>query len=224
MVSKRLLFIFIIALAIIELAACSSNMPVAKRYKRSFTNCYSGGSSELRTKLQIDGYYSMSFVYDSSDRDSSQLNICFYDDGTYLDDLFDYNDEMDFSDSILTGEESIFYMKYWWGVYRLQGDTIIAQCMSIASAMAPRIVREHHFLIINPRTIKYIYSTKLGEKVTPWVQKNYTMKVRQSSLGAFVPSKKIPRPFSWLKDEKWIWCNENDYMNHLENNTLNRKL
>jgi hypothetical protein len=116
-------------------------LPVGKIYQKDFTNCYDSDTLVSNLKLKFDGYYQLK---DINDKDSSDQNIIFYPDGTFVD--------------------NVIFPDYFplWGIYRTKGDTVITQYMNITYG-SPRIVWESWYKIVTPDKLKLIYATRLGD-------------------------------------------------------------
>ncbi|MGE5457521.1 MAG: hypothetical protein ACM3RX_04135 [Methanococcaceae archaeon] len=177
----------LIGLILTILITSCGQLPVAKRFQKDFTNCYGSGTLGNESSLRFDGYYQFKHI---NDKDTFDLNIFFYPDGTYLDNVI-------FPD----------YFPYC-GIYRVKNDTVIAQYMNITYGAAPRILREYWYKIITPDTLKLIYTTNLGDEISNTHLFYTSVAVRRDTSGRFMRSDNIPGPDSWLKKENWTNCDE----------------
>lgn len=170
---------------VLTISSCSE-LPVAVRYQKDFTNCYDFDTTDLKSKLRFDGYYQFR---NADDRDTSHLNFIFFSDGTFVD--------------------NVIFPDYFplWGIYKTQNDTVITQYMNITYG-SPRVVWESWYQIVTPEKLKLIYTSKLGDEVTVRHMYYSSEAVREDTAAIFINSENIPGPDSWLKEEEWTDCSE----------------
>lgn len=205
---------------------------VPSSVKQKFIYCINEHDSSENSKFDLSGYYEF-FRYkkDTNGKivlkgdSSSSSRYLFFKDGTFM--IIRHpkrNLESDFEAMISYEKQSKKHPGYYnsdWGAYRIFGDTIKAQFVNHLSVMAENrmFLYEEWFLIINYTTIKRIGGRPLvafdGGKQIKDDNAGYVEKYNEerSQPALFVKVKNIPPPNSWLKNEKWFWCNEKDYLN-----------
>jgi len=190
--------------------------PVSKAVRNDFTNCLGTKNTNISSLIDIDGYY---LIYElgrypvakNQYKDTLDLNILFYEDGTLIYNFFsvdDYPKDIPgyLKKVVQNGYKDQFYSAFDWGVYRIVGDTIKAQYINHTTGLAPWDAREEWFKVIDRKTIVCVYHKMLGEKMTDYQIADYKKSISKYTLGRFIPMDVIPPPNCWLKKEKWIWC------------------
>lgn len=223
---KLLLFLTVVSF----LSVSCFTKRITKGIVHDFTNCYDGRKTNIRTLLDIDGYYEMleangsTYGYGSKAIyvDSSVYNMLFYEDGTMVYNFFEpygYNGTIPtyLRQVYLNGDNDIFYSTFYWGFYRIQGDTIIAQYINHTTGIAPWDAREEWFKIVDRRTLKSVYAKMVGEVMTKDQIQIWEQAMLKYSPAKFHPLDTIPPPNCWLKNEKWIWCDESKYNEWINN-------
>lgn len=218
----------IISFAFILNSCAYQKVPIT--VKQTFSYCIMNDSLYNNNKFDLTGYYEF-FRYIKNEnneiilKDSTSSNrYFFFKDGTFM--IIRHpkrNLESNFEEMISyvkQGKKHPGYYNTDWGAYRLFGDTIKAQYMNHKSFMAENrmYLFEEWFFIQNYNTIqhvggKYLVAYNGGELVVNkkpgFIDKYSSIQLKPAT---FVPVKNIPPPNSWLKNEKWFWCNEKDYM------------
>lgn len=190
---------------------------MSKDLRKDFTNCFEGKSTNIRSLIDIDGYYIMYdlegyyYGFKNEFEDTLDINMIFYEDGTLFYNFFsrfDYPKDIPGFLKKMTqnGDKDPFYFGFYWGVYRIDGDTIKAQYINHARGMAPWDAREEWFKVVNRNTLTCIYAKMLGEKMTEVAIVNYKKAISRYTAARFVPLEVIPPPNCWLKKEEWFWC------------------
>jgi len=190
---------------------------MSKDLRKDFTNCFEGKSTNIRSLIDIDGYYIMYdlegyyYGFKNEFKDTLDINMIFYEDGTFLynfSGVFDYRDDIPgyLAKVAQNGDKDPFYSGFDWGVYRIDGDIIKAQYINHASGMAPWDAREEWFKIVDRKTIVSIYARRLGVTMTEVARKNYKKAISRCTPARFVPLEVIPPPNCWLKNDEWFWC------------------
>lgn len=208
----------LISTFIILLMTGCAKRPISKAIINNFTNCFGAKNSNIRSLINIDGYYLM---YDFLDRrirgtekyykDTFDINIIFYEDGTLIYNFFSlsgYPEDIPgyLKKVVQNGYQDEFYSGFYWGVYRIDGDTIKAQYINHTNGLAPWDAREEWFKVIDRKTVVCVYARMIGEKMTEVEVANYKESISKYTPGRFIPLEVIPPPNCWLKKEKWIWC------------------
>ncbi len=202
--------ILLIALFFLFNVLCFGRRPSAKVLKK-FTNCYTGKATNIRSKLNIDGYFDLvelghwTYGYGKhrSVEDSSHMYFIFYEDGTFLSNPTVAPGYLDFTDYwYALNNNDPAGLKYIgeWGVYSIDGDTIKAQWIDRRKPVWRSW--EERYKIVDRNTLVFIGSDNLFLK-----QHNSFDLSKHNYLPAkFIACDTLPLPNSWLKEEKWIWC------------------
>jgi hypothetical protein len=188
---------------------------------KNFTNCYDGKATGLVEKLNLNGYYKVSrhveyWPKSGQDRqkifDTLRSIVVFYPDGTFLDQI---NAEPDWRFLNEYGHRNT------WGYYSINGDTIKAQYINHPAPLAQSWkADESNYLIIDKNTILEL--PRLWHNLKSTLSREELQRSRRETFvkeefglpSTFVPSDSLPNPNkSWLKNESWFWCNEENYDN-----------
>jgi hypothetical protein len=220
------LFIIIIGLMI---SGCAVK-PFTKEIKQKFVNRFERDSTNIQSLIDIDGYYQMvdhrkvSF-YSGANRevlDSTCVNMVFFKDGTFVNGP-DCDNDRNKSDFINSTDSNCFYGYHpsYWGIYRIEGDTIIVQYISQSSFGTPWVFAEEWFKVLDRKTLKYIY-TKLPLEQDDYIDtKDWASEYTVASFKQVVMP---PPPICWLKTEKWLWKDEEGWKKYMERLTnINKK-
>lgn len=217
---------------ILVIIVVMSSCGVPRYIQQNFTICYNGEDTGIESLLDIHGYY---VSLDSSrmrypPHKPFELNLMFFKDGMFLYnfggiepvghpfignqrliDIPQYFQKI-VTDTISTkyGIRKSFSTSFYWGIYKISGDTIIVQQINNPSPPKSWAAYEMYFKIVNRTTITPIAQRGLfdrnNSKVWP-----YSQEKQQSKTARFVYVDTIPESYSWLKGEKWFWCNEKDW-------------
>lgn len=208
--------ILVLIIIVILMAGCVTKR-LSKEVRVNFTNCINGKNTNIRSLIDIDGYYLMNQLGryywgpENNYKDTLAINIIFYEDGTLIDNFFSrfgYPKDIPgyLKKVVQNGYKDEFYYGFYWGVYRIEGDTIKAQYINHASGLAPWDACEEWFKVINRKTIVSIYTKRIGKSMTEVEVADYEKIISGNTPAKFVPLDVIPPPNCWLKKEKWIWC------------------
>jgi len=176
-----------------------------------------GHNTDIRNFLEINGYYlSPKFI---------DYALLFFEDGSITTITFIENatDSMKFnhlSQSIL----------YWgkhhgshWGVYKIDKDTLVIQSFVLGNWFNNFIgngyqgIWESKYQIIDRQTLKLIYSKSLLKIYQEYeYNKNPYAVSEKNFIYKFVPAKELPSSDCRLKEEKWIWRNEEDWKAYIK--------
>lgn len=221
---------FLLITFVLFISSCTyQRVPTA--VKQKFSYCISNDSSKINSNLDLNGYYEF-FKYKIDEkgqfviRDSTSTNrYLFFNDGTFM--IIRHpkrNLEGTFGEMIAYANNHKKHPGYYhtdWGAYRIYGDTIKTQFMNHKTTLEENrmYLFEQWFLIIGYRKIKqiggkYLVAFEGGKQVRDeksGVIEEY--EAIRTQMAEFVPIINLPPPNSWLKNEKWFWCNERDYIN-----------
>ncbi|MBS1774757.1 MAG: hypothetical protein JSS64_00565 [Bacteroidetes bacterium] len=196
---------------------------IPKSIVRNFSICIPRNVDSINFKFATDGYYSMKEIEGSSfnlNKDTFDINIIFYKRGMLLYNFFDYankygGDSKKYLSSVYHGiEQDKFYKGFFWGVYKISNDTIIAQVIFNRgkALLASWDAREYKFLILNRTTLEFLkMETRSLNNPTKEQIKTLQKSMQNRSFLhiEFIHYDYIP-PYdnSWLKKLDWIWCDK----------------
>lgn len=209
------IFIVLIALSLFSCAYIG----VPKHIKQGFTYCYNEEETNIKELINTNGYYVMSTP------NSSSLAFMFYEDGTFLYEFFDMNEErrkagnpnisLYFQEIINdnTGKvSSSFYNWFKWGLYIVEGDTIKAQYVNNPLSISPNWnAWEVWYKVIDRNTIIEIYYKPIhymSESDKRNWEKNKKQRAKVIVPAKFIAVDEKPSPNCWLKKEDWFWCDK----------------
>lgn len=216
----------VLLLATLVILCSCSRKPLSRLVKEDFNNRYEGATTGIREKIRADGYFQywrkdmIGYNQELQKQDTMWYNIVFYEDGTFL-----YNFSAPSGQAVAipaylqqvaaNGKNDLFYRSFFWGIYRLSGDTIIAQCLSYAgtSYNNPWKPGEFRYKVLAPDRLQLVGSREL-EGDTPADNILQAALLQNASLLQFYPAQ-LPPPFSWLKEEKVFWRHEEDWKNYM---------
>jgi hypothetical protein len=177
-----------------------------------------GKNTNIRDIINIDGLYRD--ISDSAFAISN--NVMFFEDGSYTW-SFHFKEGVTYDNINRNMSE---WVKKWdenkqirwggyWGVYRIEGDTIIGNYFEKGLLLRCWTFGEERYKIMDSTTIKKIYLKSLlkGDEnyynsKSPWLSNEVSVH--------FVPADSLPSSDCWLKEEKWIWRNESDWKSYME--------
>ena len=205
--------ILIILLSLLISQSCSS---VPKEIKQKFGICYTGKDTDIESHIDINGYYTS----------GGQGGMIFFKDGMYTTPIFE-NREINTSDTCVNLVHAITRMYknkphisigYHQGMYWIEGDTIKVRSFGqTGGRFTPWSFWEEWYKIIDRQTLKIIYEKPLLDMDARFVQTvDEWQRERKRSLVRFHCADSIPSSDCWLKEEKWFWCNEQDWKNYME--------
>lgn len=172
-----------------------------------------GKNTNIRDLIEIDGYY-------TNPKEPQFGSIMFFEDGTWVyfhfkTDIPENEKNENMSNSVISWmEKNQLCWGSYWGVYKIEGDTIIHYLYSKASFWVGWTLVEKRYKVINRNAIKQIYYRNLlnysddyNMNNSPWID---------GEIQIFTPADSLPSPNCWLKEEKWIWRNESDWKAYME--------
>ncbi|HNW98228.1 MAG TPA: hypothetical protein PKK00_07460 [Bacteroidales bacterium] len=211
--------------------SCAGIVPI--RVKKNFTLCYDSNANNNHSKIQMNGYYmfinNYRYTYDYNGKltDTVPCNptyhrIIFFKDGIVVKGQFGglkcANCDTETTNQFLKmvsqnkqPETSVFY-GYNWGVYKVIGDTIKMQTVNSQTWPNPYwYLFENWYLINNDSSLSPIYSKNLidDKEIRGDAEIPKTYKFIETNL-------QLPSD-TWLKKEKWFWCNKEDWKIYIKN-------
>ena len=179
-----------------------------------------GKNTNIRDLIEIDGYYPL--PVDPNYHLSLNPNfgsIMFFEDGTwvyfhFISGVLDSEKQKNMS-KYIDGwmKRKQFHWGFDWGVYSIQHDTIIVHSYNEPNIILATTICEKRYKIIDRKTIQIIFVRfllKSDYDEGSWIEGDPPM--------YFMPADSLPSSdsYSWLKKEKWIWRNEQDWKNYME--------
>ena len=217
---KNLTVIFVLAVS-----SCFSQQIVQKKIIPQLKTLLENKKTDIRSLLDIDGYYQIKVSFFDKSESTSDYNIMFFDDGTFTsnfgfkENLTENQIKPNMSRAVrrwdVEGKNK--WKGYWggyWGTYRIEGDTIIGQFLREGTWITEWIFYEERYKVINRITFEIICIKSLL-KDNPY-KKDPCDLMFNFSLARFVPADSLPSSDCWLKEEKWIWRNESDWRDYME--------
>jgi len=204
-----------------------AHKPISKEIKNEFTNRFEGMNTGIREKLNVDGYYQYwrkEFIEvnpKTNRRDTFFYNLIFYEDGTFLYNFSSSSKDLNIDEYLKqvtkNGKGDPFYISFYWGIYKMSHNTIITQCINNSSKarLNPWDAGETWFKIVDRNTLQRLYD-KDFRKMSPDDILENEKAIANSSFAIYHPAAIIPLPYTWLKKEKWLWANEEDWKRYME--------
>ncbi|MBS1775105.1 MAG: hypothetical protein JSS64_02360 [Bacteroidetes bacterium] len=204
---------------------CNSKK-VPKYIRDRFTNCYNGKNTNIKTLIEINGHYTLKELYRVCSgvgvnmicKDTVQHHIVFYEDGTFIYNYWDLTTLENVASEDKLFEEwannrirdsKMYYVTFFWGIYRIERDTITTQYIFNPSLLSPWDAWEDKYVVLDRETIVMIpsatqplYRTTKAERKEMAVE----MAKRKFLPAKFKQSNNLPPPDSWLKKEAWTKC------------------
>ncbi|MCX6269986.1 MAG: hypothetical protein NTU44_02000 [Bacteroidetes bacterium] len=102
-------------------------------------------------------------------------------------------------------ETDQFYNLYYWGLFKIAGDTLKLHYISHQPWLNPYWTsQEVWYIMFNERTLKAIYAKDyINNNRGPLIEAPITLEFIETNIN--LPSD------TWLKKKKWFWCNEQEY-------------
>lgn len=223
---KISIYLFIISISFLSCAYFSTPLRIRNGLKYCYNNEYNG----IDTLLNIHGYYKCGIIIHEINskgkyvplQDTAFNRLMFFSDGTFVkninsngfNSIEEYFKEVNINPK---DEKSLAFFKwFYWGKYIICSDTLKIQYLNHPYTPSPTwVAYEDWFKIIDKNMIKWITSKKLFPKSGI----DYYDKIieRRTFLPAkFIPLDIIPSSYCWLKEEKWFWCNKDDYKEYMK--------
>ncbi|OFX87138.1 MAG: hypothetical protein A2W99_07310 [Bacteroidetes bacterium GWF2_33_16] len=191
-----------------------SDCKISRQYSetaKSFTYCFNNEYTGLDTLINLNGLYYL-IRPGSIEKPDNQIDlnteypICAF----FKNGLFVYNPSKDLLNII--NKETKPKISGNWGIYKIENNIIKAQFVSPLGQMS-WTKGEGWFRILdrnNLEVISFVGSGTIQEKDTV---KNYS-KPKGKYIYHFIKFENLIEPEIWLKEEKWFWCNESEYLDY----------
>jgi len=204
-----------------------------------FTLCYANNEILNNENLRFDGYYNEKQILKTFSLPDSSLtridtiyrNIILFTDGIVNMSLGDSNlarrkegetniqlyiDELGADHNL----REVFLKSKEWGVYSLKNDTLRVQYFNHPAKLAPWYAIDVWYKIGSPDIIRRIDSRIMGiseeERIIRESNTTFSFEIIENMPLTFMPLETLPPSDCWLKDQKWFWCNEKDWIEYME--------
>ena len=173
-----------------------------------------GRNTNIRDLIEIDGYY-------SSSEYCNKGGTILFEDGTWVAfsfkaDLSEDEIRANMSKSVNSWiEDKQIRRGNYWGVYKAERDTVILYEYEKGTFWKGWSLYEYRYKILNRKTIQRIYIKSLLKRDESYY-KNESPWRENDSLSIFFPADSLPSSDCWLKEEKWIWRNEQDWKDYMQ--------
>ncbi|MCL2651432.1 MAG: hypothetical protein FWD60_10475 [Candidatus Azobacteroides sp.] len=198
-----------ILLMIFSSFSCATNKRTVIKYSIKLE----GKNTNIRDLIDIDGYFSY-----SPDHRLHLGGLMFFEDGTFISDFhFIESATIDsvqknmtkWMDNWIDKNGQIQWVASDRGTYRIEGDTIIVRTIFISNALLRGWEStEYRFKVIDRNTINKFYYTYSPDKASSGE--------KVDCMYMFVPCDSLPTANIPLKENKWIWRNEQDWKDYMQ--------
>ena len=219
-------YIKLLIIVIFFLNACG----VPKHIRNDFTILYDTTKTRLDSLLNIEGYYTAIKPYLKREyktvwaeeyievQDTLYATYIFFHDNLFVTNFSSSKPKKVIEEFYMIKYDTtmqlnrIFNNSYFWGTYKIKGDTIITQ--GINNPCPPKVwgASESKYLILSKNKIIQISRKTMGKypkyDKERWEQED---KKRHYLPANFIPVPTLPKSDTWLKNKKWFWKNEEDY-------------
>jgi hypothetical protein len=204
-------------LLFLNLLFFSCSFPVPQRFRDALA-CYNGNYTGLDTLINTHGFYTKLILSDNgglSDRmdgvyqmDTLYYNILFFNDGIFKGGIEERDIPIiDYLDQSAT--KNGYIAAQFEGIYLVSGDTIKVKCINYSGSINNSWGgREIWYRIYDKNTIIDFYEKPIGLLRSDKNKEVYKPKIySESNPSKFVYLRNVPDSKSWLKNEKWFYCN-----------------
>lgn len=199
----------------------SCKFPVPHRLTREL-DCYTKNNTGLDTLINIHGFYTKMVINENEGIlgmrhgkfqklgiDTSYFNFVFFNDGIFVGDISAPGRSIsNYLDQMFNGEKTFNDRAFYQGSYSIQGDTIKVQYISPGYSNVWNGY-EIWYRIVDKNTIVDFYRKYLGLSASDRTKEAYKPRYYDNANPSrFVFVKNMPESSSWLKKEKWFYCNQ----------------
>lgn len=200
--------------------SCNSQVPF--RVRKNFKYCYDPTANYSQSFIKLNGYYILKYPpnkivnYDNRgnkivyDKDTAFANLIFFQDGVFV--LGDTKSnrtfyEIDYLKKVeqqKKPESEQFYNGTYWGIYKIDGDTIKLQYISHQPSLNPYwTLIEAWYKKVDENTLKVVYAKDYMHENKSHDESIITLE--------FVRTDITLQSNTWLKKEEWFWCQSEEY-------------
>ncbi len=203
--------------------SCSNYVP--PRVKKDFTYCFNPALDYSNSKVKFNGYFVKTIpfqrpIYNNNNTtyelDTIYSNIMFFKNGIFVErfkqlgcgncDIAENTQFlMEINQDNVTATTS-FYDRFNWGIYLVNLDTIKTQSVNHQTWPNPYWnTVEVWYKIVDNETLVEIYGKNLSDnrKLPSFPSDSISYHFIETNLSI--------KPDTWLKKEKWFWCDEKEF-------------
>jgi hypothetical protein len=203
-----------------------------------FDKCFDGVAKNYDSIIYLNGYYEEIVAttkpylfWDGIPHYTSKTVMMFFEDGTCVYEIvgFDSSEKYElFFDEIVANpkRQESFSNSYYWGLYRINHDTLSMTCIDhISFGYPPWVLKKFTYLIQDKKTIKRLKEKRYATDVSFGEVKTYETDYNDFYISSndttffypahFIPLDKLPNSDCWLKKNKWFWCDEEKYNEYM---------
>lgn len=221
---KNILFFLMLGTSITSCA-------IPKRIRKELSPfIYNEKDTFVGELIRTNGYFKGKTIWLSNPTDTLYSNFMFFADGICVasritNPSFEENNAINENFFNWTADavakEPNFYdtIVFRWGYYFVSGDTIVANyiykpyCWSVNDGWDAWRVE---YLIIDKNTVQEIKRSSLGVSSADKMNAEIIEKRRVVYPAKFTETENSPPSDCWLKEEKWIWKNEQDWEDYMK--------
>ncbi len=200
--------------------SCSGQVPLPIR--KDFKYCYDPTVNYSQSYIKLNGYYIMKhdpFMIEYHDMQSNRKerhqdttfnNIMFFEDGVFVLGNTKSNRtfyEIDYLKKVeqkKQPESQQFYNWRYWGIYKIDGDTIKLQYISHQPKFNPYwTLIEVWYKMLDENTLKVVYAKDYIQENKSHYESIVTLEYIETNIQ--LPSN------TWLKKEEWFWCDKEKF-------------
>ena len=185
--------------------------------RKRFSNRTDGHNNGIRSLINIDGYYQYfvlghwisGYGKNAVAIDSSRMDFVFFENGYFLYNIL-YSNAGSLCDAFRQPsppKNKAPLFGGYWGIYRIDGDTITGQFMDNPGYFGAFLAREVKFRIVDKHTLQYLSTQSLRIQTK---QEKEVWNIAESSEKRtpihFIPCTTMPSSDNWLMREKWLKC------------------
>ena len=203
--------------------SCNSQVPL--RVRKNFKFCYDTTVNYSQSYIKLNGYYLLKYPpyqivnYDNHgikivyDKDTTFVNLMFFQDGVFVLGETKSNRtfyEIDYLKKIeqkIQPESEQFYNGQYWGIYRIEGDTLKMQYISHQPKYNPYwALTGVWYEMRNENTLKVLYTKD-------YTHDNRGAKTDDENIVVleFIETNIQLPSDTWLKKEEWFWCDKEKF-------------
>lgn len=217
------MFKILLSLIMMLMFGCVATIPHSVKTKMTHQFPSFSKNDNSYPQIQFDGLYRIFdkniiyYGYSPQVRvDSTALYFMFFEDG-----LFAYNFHLKKQPNDLVVDFNNFYLlkdgslaASFWGIFERKGDSIFAQILhKPLSSNDSWDFRSLSFQILNDSTLILNKDMDLlGKNETDSIEDP----IRSYSTAQFIKAINLPSPKNWLKKEKWLWQNPEDWEKYMK--------
>jgi hypothetical protein len=178
-----------------------------------------GKNTNIRDLIEIEGYYV------NSDTPQYGNYMMFFEDGVWV--CFHVNTYLYLSENERRAkifksiknwiEKKEMNWGHYWGVYKIIENTLVVYYYDKGHFWKGWSFYERRYKVIDKTTIRPIYSKgllKTDEQYDKAI--NFNPWIKNGDKLYFNSADSLPSSDCWLKEEKWIWRNEQDWKAYMQ--------